>query len=294
MTRLHVSVLVGAMAAALVLAQEPPAPPPAPPPPPPQPGQPGQPGQPRFSIQPAHPGGQPARPAEDASALKGEAKLRWIVGRLQLDENQTKQADALIEVYNAQIQEAEANKAEYLRRVQDKLAEIKAAQSENNQDRVKALQAEIQAMTPTVAAENEFFSSLEQHLTDAQKARLPKVREQALKPNEAVLRPAHVLAVVYELQPTKEQIRKIEEILEAFRKQAVAERPRDVATMEARVEEFSKKLRDVLTPDQQSRFDAKIAAVKQDPPAPLQMPPGSPATPAVPPPPPPAPHLGGG
>lgn len=292
MTRWHVSVLVGILATAAAVAQQPqPAPQPAPPPPPP--GQPAQPGQPRFSIQPAQPGAQPARPAEDASGLKGEAKLRWVIGRLQLDENQTKQADALIQVYNAQIQEAEANKADYLRRVQDKLAEIKAAQAENNSERVKQLQTEIQSMTPTIAAENEFFASLSQHLTDAQKARLPKVREQALKPNEAVLRPAHILAIAYELKPNKEQIAKIEEVLENYRKQIVAERPRDVATMEARVDEFTKKIREILSADQQSQFDSKVAAIKSDPPTAMQMPPGSPEI-APPPPPPPGPRPGGG
>lgn len=289
MTRLQMSVLVGVLAVATALAQQPA--PPAQPAPPPAPGQPGQ---PRFSIQPA-PGGQAGRPAgaPEEGGLKGEAKLRWIISRLQLDENQTKQADALIQVYNAQIQEAEANKAEYLRRVQDKLAEIKAAQSENNQDRVKQLQSEIQAMTPTVAAENEFFSSLGQHLNDAQKARLPKVREQALRPNEAVLRPAHVLAVVHELKPTKEQTAKIEEVLDAYRKQIVAERPRDVAAMEARVEDLIGKLRAILTPEQQTQFDAKLGTLKADPPTALQMPPGA-VVPAAPVPPPPAPPQPGG
>lgn len=259
----------------------------------------GQP-QPKYQIQPVQPGQGPmpsraAGPAQgDEGGLKGEAKLRWILTRLQLSAEQTKQADALIQVFNAELEEAKNNQADFLRRIQDKLAEIKSAEGEGNQERVKQLKQEIQGLTPQATAENNFFNALEQQLTDAQKARLPRLKELVQHPNEASMRPAHVVALVYELKPTTEQIRKLEDVLDEFRKGMVQDRPRDAAGLETRIDDFAKKVRELLTPDQQKTFDQKIATLRTDPPVAVAMPPGSPATPPPPPAPPTPPGKPGG
>ncbi len=263
------------------------SPPPAPPPPAPPPG-PTRAAQPPTAVQPSAGGnvsvqpisitpaapGRP-QPAGDEGQLKGEAKLRWILQRLQLTPEQTTQANALITVYNAELDEAKANQADFLRRVQDKLAEIKAAQQDGNQEKVKQLQAEMQQMTPQVAAESNFFNSLEQTLTAEQRAKLPRLREQVLRANDLTLRPAHVLAIVHKLRPTADQLRKLEDVLDTYRKNWLADRPRDASAIEERVEGLVRNVRELLTPEQAAEFDKQVEATRLDPPAPTPVTGGS-------------------
>lgn len=232
------------------------------------------------SITPAQPGGRPA--AEDASALKGEAKLRWVMSRLQLSTEQQQQGEALITVYNAEIEESKKNQSEYLRRIQDKLAEIKAAEGEGNQDKIKTLRAEIQGMTPANAAENNFFTAFEQTLTPEQKARLPKLREQSARPADASIRPVHVVQAARAGKLNAEQERKLEVLLDTYRKTILTDRPRDAMAIEQRIEELIKSVREVLTDAQRPNFDKQIDALKADPPIAMSMPPGAPPAPTAP------------
>jgi hypothetical protein len=235
-------------------------PPPAPPQPPPQP-----PGPPMQPMQrPA------AKPAEEP-ALRGEAKLRWIGKRLQLNEAQTQQMDALLAAYNAEVAEGQQNPLDMARKLQEKSAEIQNAKAQGDEAKVEALRQELRDMAPEARAEKAFFEAFEQNLTAAQKARLGQLRELAKDPKSASLRPVHVLRAAREVGLAPEQDRRLEDVLDAFRKNLLVDRPKDQAASEERVEQLVRDVRAVLTPAQTAKFDEQIDKWRISAPAPVPM-----------------------
>ena len=232
-----------------------------------------QPPPPPVARPPAPPPRLATRPAED-SGLQGEAKLRWICKRLQLNEQQTQQMEALIAAFNAQMAEGQKDRTDMLRKLQERSAEIQAAREQGNEALVEKLRAELRELSPDVRAEKDFFEALVQVLTEPQKTRLAQVRELAKNPQSATLRPVHVLRAARELGLTPDQDRRLEEVLDSFRKSLMVDRPKDQAAMEERTEQLVRDLRPVLAPDKVARFDEKLSEwrINPPPPHPAQLP----------------------
>jgi hypothetical protein len=193
---------------------------------------------------------------------EGEAKLRWVCKQLKLDEQQKQQAEALMAVYHAALEEQGENALQLMEQIRDKLAEVQAARDEGNTELASKLQAELREMAPGVKAENTFFESLAQILTEEQVAKLPSLRERAAKLGDISMRPVHVVRAAHELGLTLEQQRQIEQLLIDYRAKLISERPANKIETKGRVEELVDQVREVLTPDQATRFDEKIASLR--------------------------------
>lgn len=224
------------------------------------------------------PATRPAARTPEEPALRGEAKLRWICKRLQLNEPQTQQMEALITAYNAELAEYQKDPAEMAHQLQEKSAEIQAARAAGDEQRVEKLRQELRELAPEARAEKTFFERLEQSLTEAQKTRLPQLRELAKDPKSASLRPFHVIQAARELGLSPDQDRRLEEVLETFRKNQMVDRPKDFTAMEERVEQLVQDVRAVLTAAQAAKFDDRIATLRFSAPAPVPVQLPAPAT----------------
>lgn len=261
--------------------------------------------QPAPPTPPVRPATQPAQPGP--ARLEGEAKLRWVCKQLRLDEKQMPQAEALITAYNAEFDEQKADPAALLMKIQDKYAEVQAAQNAGNTELVKKLQAELKNMAPGALPEEHFFDALQEILTAEQKARVATVRKRADAPGDGVLRPVHVLRAVRQLTLTTEQQGKLEKALDEYRAASQAARTENAEAAAARVDKFVLDVRAILTPPQGEAFDKEIDSLRENPPAAIPaaptkapnapahpappIPPATPGAPAPqPPPPPPAPR----
>lgn len=250
----------------------------------------------------------PARPAGEP--IQGEPRLRWILDRLELTADQREQAEALIDVYRARMQELEANASGVMERVRDLYAELVRAKAEvarleqeaaagkdvrKELDAAKAQAAtaeqSIRDAAPGTKAENEFFDSLAQSLTDPQKARLPQLKLQAgsvrseppkpppppagpgesprpaagvttppaaAAPAQSDLRPIQILSAARQLSLTIDQLRRLEPVLDDYRTKARTSPVRDAATTNQLVQGLREAVRKVLTPEQIIEFDRRI------------------------------------
>lgn len=189
---------------------------------------------------------------------EGEEKLRWICKQLKLDDQQQQQAEALMAVYHAALEEQGDNALELMERIRDKLAEVQAARDDGNTELATKLQAELREMAPGVKAENTFFESLVQVLTPEQQATLPDLRERADKLGDISMRPVHVVRAARKVGLTLDQQREIEKLLADYRTRLVSERPTNKVETKTRVEELVDNIRAILTPDQATQFDKLI------------------------------------
>jgi hypothetical protein len=236
--------------------------------------------QPPQPVRPAAPG--PKKGAEDAGP-KGEDKYRWVCKQLKLSPDQQNQAEALLDVYRAEIQEGEANKEQILLQIQAKLAALKAAQNQGNEAEVKRLQAELKYATPTKAAEKNFYDQLTAILTDAQKMELPALRERSEILGDMSLRPIHVLRAALKLNLTPEQRSALENVLDTFRTDMTNNRPQNKDASNERVVQLIQNIRGLLKPEQASQFDREVELLRADPPAAnnIQLPAPTPTPPAA-------------
>lgn len=209
-----------------------------------------------VQIKPTQPPGRQPQAAAPKGP-QGEAKLRWVCKQLKLDEQQWQQVEALIAVYHATLEEQKQDPVALMEAVRDKFAELQAAQQADDKELTEKLRDELRNMAPGVGGENSFFDSLQQYLTDEQKARLPEVRQRAQKIGDISLQPIHVLRVARDLSLTAVQDRKLEIALADFRaKQAANRSPNAEDTAPA--DELIQTIRLILTPEQAQQFDQQI------------------------------------
>ncbi len=210
-------------------------------------------------IQPLRPGQPRARrQAKQAPGPEGEDKLRWVCKQLQLDEQQWQQAEALIAVYQAELEDVNADPTALLRRIQDKYAAITAAKADGNLELAEKLQAELKNMAPSRKAENDFFDGLKQVLTDEQQAQLPKILAQADTVGDISLRPIHVLRAARATSLTADQQDRLETVIQGLRKRMATSKPEDKAETDRLLAQFVDDVRALLTPEQVEKFDAQI------------------------------------
>jgi hypothetical protein len=207
-----------------------------------------------------------ARRGQPEPSLQGEQKLRWVCKQLKLDEPQMQKVDALIQVYKAEVEEQRQDPAALLQRIQDKYAELRAAESDGNAEKARQLRAELKEMTPGAQAEGRFFTDLEQVLTEEQKTRLPAVRKRAESVGDVAMKPVHVLRAAQKAGLTAEQNQKLEALAEAFRGEIVANRPENPQAAAERVDKLVDQVRELLTPAQRPAFDKEIEEVRDNPP----------------------------
>lgn len=231
-------------------------------------------------VQQARPAGP--RPAGDG-ALQGEKKLRWICKQLRLDEEQMQQAEDLITIYNAETKDLQANAGELMQRIQDKFAELQAAKSANDPEKVKKLQEELRNLAPEKQTETHFFEGLQQVLTAQQKEKLPAIIKRAEAGGDTSLRPVHVLRAARKLGLSAEQVQKLETITGDFRTLQATSRPADSDAAEKRVDDLIGKVRAILTAEQATAYDKAIEELRESPPPPpagsTEPPPAPPARP---------------
>ena len=79
----------------------------------------------------------PRRPDPTEQGPKGEAKLRWICKQLDLSDQQMQQVEALIAVYQATLAEDRENPEDLMKRLKDKLAEIRNAEAAGEAERAR-------------------------------------------------------------------------------------------------------------------------------------------------------------
>jgi len=222
------------------------------------------------------PGPQARAARAESKGPKGEKKLRWICKRLGLNVKQWEQAESLIAVYHAELDEAKANAAELMQRVQDKFAEVQAAKAEGNEELATRLQEELRNMAPLVQAENNFFEALTPMLLPEQRKRLPGLRERVATAGDVSLRPIHVLRAALPLSLTKEQRAQLEDVLADFRDALMNRKPDNEESSSDRVERLIVNIRGILTPEQAAKYDEAIEGLRNGAPAPkMFMPPGA-------------------
>lgn len=225
-----------------------------------------------------------------SDALEGEAKLRWVIERLELDKEQQQLAEDLIELYHAEIEEAKKNTVQILRRIQTKMAEIDEAEAAGDMERAQRLRTELAEMAPVGAAEKMFYDSLKEVLSPEQKARVAKLREQVktvrkspqptprqqpaeqaevaqpiqpqqpsapAEPQEE-LRPASVLRAVLAVKLTVAQRAELEKVLANFRQGMRTNPPRGEADRTEKVKELIRGMTGLLDEAQREMFFEKV------------------------------------
>ncbi len=233
---------------------------------------------------PMIPGG-PGRiqPQNQEPTLQGEAKLRWVCKQLKLTPEQMQQADSLIAVYNAEVEDQKKNVKDLLNQIQDLASQIRQAENEGNKAKVEELRTQMRDLTPGRKAEKNFYESLAQMLTPEQKARLDLVRQRADTGGvDATFRPIYVLRAARKANLTPEQSQKLENLLDEYRTNITAKRPANAEETQARVDKLAADVRAILTPEQTQVYDKQLNELKETMPAPTQFdwpskPPAAPA-----------------
>ena len=200
-----------------------------------------------------------------------------------MNDEQTQKVDSLVQIYKAELDEQRQDPAALLQRIQDKYAELRAAESDGNAELAKKLRAELKGMTPGAQAEARFFTDLEQILTDEQKTKLPSIRKRAESTGDVAMKPVHVLSAARKTGLTVEQQTQLEKTLDAFRTEIVANRPENPQAAGERVDKFVEQVREILTPSQRPAFDKEVEALRDNPPPPttLQVPASQPRPPGA-------------
>jgi len=235
-----------------------------------------------------------SQPPSLSKPLIGEDMLRWVCGKLELTSQQKKQSEALFVLYQADVDEAKADRINLLRRMQVVMAEIDQAKADGDTERERELRGKLSKMGPESSAEDNFFEKLAQILTDEQKTKLPKLRNDVKTahltlpaPKPAVspqpvpvpegppvapvtlgaLRPSHVLKAVNQLGLAPEQQKQFEEILEQFRTNMRVSQPRTEEALAERLDQFIKMIRPILPADLGGAFDLALVKLRSNPPA---------------------------
>ncbi len=202
------------------------------------------------------------------TGLTGERKLRWVCQQLRLTTEQMKQADALIAIYNQEVEEEKKGAVELMKTIVDKYAQMKAAETAGNTEEAARIKTEIKAMGLGTKPEAAFFENLTPQLTDEQKQKLPALRERASKSGESSLRPIHVLRAARGLDLTAEQREKLEQVLDTFRNGLRTTPPRAPEQFDERLDQFIQDVRAVLTPQQAQKYDEQVTLLRVTAPAP--------------------------
>lgn len=209
-------------------------------------------GAPGMSLQPG-PGG-PRRPAPATTqVLRGEDELRWIIRRLDLTDKQQEHAEGLIEEYNMRLKEPPP-----IQEILQITQQIKSAQQEGDQAKVKELQGQLNELLPTTAAREQFVRNLRQVLEDEQKERLDRVLAFLEANPSGQMRPIDIYVAATELDLTMEQRKELAQAHREYREKIANTRNQSEIFGKLPLE-FEESIRAVLTETQREEFDRQLS-----------------------------------
>jgi hypothetical protein len=208
--------------------------------------------------------GSPRAPGTSLPTLSDEAKLRYLVRQLDLDEQQQAHAEGLIAVYGERRQEMILNLQENLENIRAISEEIQAAEKAGDKQRAEELKKQLGGMASTDDAEKEFFQNLESVLNEGQKKALAEARERLKRNPSGVLRPIDVIHAARALGLSSEQAARVDELAASFRKAANpgTNLPFDRNQNNPLLIKLISDVRGVLSEEQGALFDKKIAAMR--------------------------------
>jgi Spy/CpxP family protein refolding chaperone len=218
---------------------------------------------------PGGPGGPP--PAPRKPPLGKEARARYIMRQLDLTPDQTRQAEGLLESFSKSDQPSQE---EFLGKVNALSEEFKKAQAANDKKEMDRISEALRGLGTNSVEEPQFIDSLRGVLNDAQKAELDATLERLKSNTAGQLRPIDVYRAATKLGLSAEQNSKIEETLASYREQLVqSQQPRDPASIDAlrstQIDNLVERIRPILTADQGSKFDKRVAAMRPEAPKPV-------------------------
>lgn len=214
------------------------------------------------------PGGPP--PAPRKPPLGKDARARYIMRQLDLTPDQARQADGLLESFSKSDQPSQD---EFLAKVNTLSEEFKKAEAAKDKKEMDRISEALRGLGTNTTEEPQFIANLRGILTDPQKAELDKTIERLRTNSAAVLRPIDVYRAATQLVLSSEQSAKLEESLVAYREQLVqSQQPRDPAGIDAlrstQIDNLVDRIRPILTPDQATKFDKRVAALRPEAPKP--------------------------
>ncbi len=208
--------------------------------------------------------GSPRAPGTALPELREEARLRYLVRQLDLDDSQREHAEGLITVYTERRQEMISNLQANLENIRALSEEIQAAEKAGDKERAEQLKKQLGGMASTEDAEKEFFQNLEAVLNESQKQALHEARERLKRNPSGVLRPVDVIQTARGLGLSPAQSERINDLVHSFRKAANpgSNLPFDRNQNNPLLIKLISDVREVLDESQAAVFDRKLAAMR--------------------------------
>ena len=200
--------------------------------------------------------------------LQYEAKLRYIVKQLDLDDKQREAAQDFLVLYRQGCDDQRARGVDILQQIRTLMVEAQDADKAGDKAKAAALRQSAQDLRPGVLPEREFYENLNGILTEPQKTQLKKVQERVAANPDVQLTPADVVQAARDQKLSDEQNKKLTAVQEGLRTKQDAAPAADAAGQAALLDGFIKDVRGVLTPEQGTAFDKQIERMRPDPPAP--------------------------
>jgi hypothetical protein len=213
------------------------------------------------------PGGSPPPPAPTAKAkpaLQGAQRIQFILKQLDLNAEQQKHADALIETYYSGATQGQTLDIDLVKSLADQMQKAQAA---GDTATVEKLSQQLKELGQGSQDEPEFLENMRKVLTDAQKAELTSVLERLKSNPSGSLRAIDVVRLARGAQLNEKQTTDLDSVIVAHRAKvndpALA---RDATPPEARtakqLDELIAAVRAILTPEQATKFETRIANMR--------------------------------
>lgn len=220
----------------------------------------------QLQVRPA--GNQPPPPAaKPRPALQGAQRVQFILRQLDLTPDQQRHADGLVETYYGAA-EARTIDIDMIRALAKQMED---AQKAGNTAEYDKLQQQLRDIGQGSQDEPEFLDNLRSVLTEAQKAELTDVLERLKANPSGALRAVDVVREARRQKLSDKQAADLDAAISAHRARVNdASGPRDATPAEMKLarqlDEFIAAVRAILTPEQATAFDARIARLKPEPP----------------------------
>jgi hypothetical protein len=221
---------------------------------------------------------RPIQPRPTEGTVSVQDKMRYIIGQLNLNEQQKQHADSLLAVLEVEAKLSGDALKERLEQIQRVMRERTAAAQAGDTARVAELNEELNDLQLQKGAERRFLEGLRPALDEAQKAKLETILKRLEASPDAALKPIHIVRAAHELGLSPEQNRALDQVVQEFRKKIGESGELDALKRIDLLDTFTSQVRAVLNPDQQQRFDRKVEELRLAPPTP----PPAPAAPAWP------------
>lgn len=216
-----------------------------------------------------------AQPGPQRKALQGETRIRYLLIQAELSPDQQKQADALLEVYRAQIEEEKKNPEEFVAKIRAVYEEVMEAKNAGDTERAKQLEKELRSMAPGAQAERDFFIALDPTLTAKQKARLERAKTRLNRRGQnPEVTPADVLDAARAMDLSPAQQEKVDDVEKRIREKVGQAGAMTDMTRERLIDETVDLVKRTLTSEQAKEFEQEIKLMRKRPDVSSQAKPG--------------------